>query len=47
MITIKLLEKEEIDCPQCGMSVKLSEIIWINYEERIPDCCLDCENLTR
>ncbi len=36
-----------IDCPQCGNAVKESEIIWLNYEERIPDCCFDCENLAR
>ena len=36
-----------IDCPQCGMPTKETEIIWSNYDERMPDCCFDCENTTR
>ncbi len=44
-ITIKNIGM--IDCPQCGNAVEESEIIWLNYEERIPDCCFDCENLAR
>jgi len=41
------MEQEMIDCPQCGMSVKITEIIWLSYEERIPDCCFECENWLR
>jgi len=36
-----------IKCPQCGMLVKVTEIIWLDYEKQICDCCFDCENLVR
>lgn len=37
-----------IRCPLCGNDVNQSEIIWkFPHEERIADCCFDCENLER
>jgi hypothetical protein len=29
------------------MDAKEENIIWLDYENRIPDCCWNCENIMR
>jgi transcription elongation factor Elf1 len=45
---LKVKMTKTLCCPQCGNEVNQTEIIWkFPHEERIADCCFDCENLMR